>query len=61
MPLKSGAGSIRSNVKELNTGKVGSARKKAIATYARNHNVSTKEARFQLSLIIAKSKANEKA
>ena len=60
MPLKSGAGSIRSNVKELNTGKVGPARKKAIATYAKNHNVSLKEAKFSLSLEIAKSKAKEK-
>jgi len=58
MPLKTGPGSVKSNVKELTTGKVGSSRKKAIATYAKKKGISKKEAKFRQALIIAKSKAN---
>jgi hypothetical protein len=57
MPLLAGTENIRKNIKELNTGKVGSARKKAIVTYARNHKVSLADAKFKLSLIIATNKA----
>lgn len=59
MPLLSGAGNIRANIKELNTGKVGPARKKAIRTYANKHGISQADARFKLSLIIAKSVATK--
>ena len=60
MPLKSGSGSVKYNVKELTTGKVGSSRAKAIKTLAKKWNVSPKEARFRQALVIAKKKAMEK-
>lgn len=59
MPLKSGPGSVKANVKELTTGKVGKSRKKAINTLAKKWKVSKKEAKFRQALIIAKAKANE--
>ena len=58
-PLQSGTGSIRPNMKELTSGKVGSARKKAIRTLSKKWGVSEKEARFRQALIIAKSKAQK--
>lgn len=61
MPLKSGAGSVKYNVKELTTGKVGSSRAKAIKTLGKKWKVTPKEAKFRQALIIAKSKAMEKA
>ena len=60
MPLYSGSKNIRRNISELNTGKVGKSRKKAIRTLAKKWHVSEKEARFKQSLIIAKKKASEK-
>lgn len=60
MPLQAGPGSVKSNVKELTTGKVGSARAKAIRTLAKKWGVSIKEARFKQALIIAKSKVQGK-
>ena len=60
MPLLSGAANIRKNIKELNTGKIGPARKKAIATYAKKHKLSAKDARFRLSLVIARETAKKK-
>ena len=60
MPLKTGKGSVAYNVKELTTGKVGPARKKAIATYAKKHGISNKEARFKLAVAISYSQAKKK-
>ncbi len=60
MPLIKGPGSVKKNVKELTTGKVGSARSKAIRTLAKKWKVSVKEAKFRQALIIAKSKAMQK-
>jgi hypothetical protein len=60
MPLLPGTHNIRKNIKELNLGQVGSARKKAIETYAKKHNLSKEDAKFKLSLIIAKSVATKK-
>jgi hypothetical protein len=55
MPLLNGVKNIRANIKELNHGKVGPAREKAISTYAKKKGISKEQARFQLSLVIAKS------
>lgn len=61
MPLKKGQASIRSNVAELTENPVlSSARKKAIATLARKHNISIKEATFKQALAIAKSQARKR-
>jgi len=60
MPLLKGTENIKKNIHELNTGKVGPARRKAIATYARKHGISHKEAKFKLSLVIAKAVALKK-
>lgn len=60
MPLLPGTHNIRKNVEELNSGSVGPARRKAIATYAKKHGISAKEAKFRLSLEIAKSVAMKK-
>lgn len=54
MPLKKGIENIRKNIEELNKGKVSPSRRKAIATYAKKKGISKKEARFKLSLVIAK-------
>ena len=59
MPLLPGTKNIRNNVKELNEGKIGPARMKAIKTYAKRKGITFKEARFKLSLVIAKSKSRE--
>ena len=60
MPLLPGVQNIRKNIHELNAGKIGPARKKAIETYAKKHNISKEDAKFKLSLIIAKSVATKK-
>lgn len=57
MPLLKGLHSVRKNVEELNKGKVSPARAKAIATYAKKHGISKEDARFKLSLVIAKNVA----
>lgn len=59
MPLIKGPGSVSTNVKELTTGKVGKSRRKAIATYARKHGISKKEARFKLALAISYAQAKK--
>jgi len=60
MPLSSGPGSMKSNIRELTTGKVGAARKKGIKTFARTHGISEKQARVEQAWIIAKSKLKTK-
>lgn len=60
MPLLKGTENIRKNIKELTTGKVSGSRLKAISTYAKKHNISKEDARFRLSLEIAKSIATKK-
>jgi hypothetical protein len=57
--LQKGPFNIRKNIIELNTGKIGPARKKAIATYAKKHNITKEEARFRQSLIIAREIAKK--
>ena len=59
MPLSTKLQDVKKNIIELNTGEVGSSRKKAIDTYAKKHNISKEDARFKLSLIIAKSVAKK--
>jgi hypothetical protein len=60
MPLLTGSKNIRANIKELTTGKVGSARTKAIHTIAKKHGISTKAAKFKQALAIAYSQAKKK-
>lgn len=55
MPILKGPGTMKSNIHELTTGKVGSARKKAINTLAGKWGVSAKEARVKQAWIIAKA------
>jgi len=57
MPLLSGTGSVRKNMVELTTGKVGKSRKKAINTLTKKWGVSEEEAKFRQALIISKSKS----
>jgi hypothetical protein len=60
MPLKKGPGSIRSNVTEL-MGKVNSpARKKAISTIMKTHNMTRSQAQFQQAKAIAISQSRKK-
>jgi hypothetical protein len=59
MPLSTKLQDIKKNIIELNTGVVSDSRKKAINTYAKKHRISKEEARFQLSLAIAKSIAKK--
>ena len=54
MPLKTGPGSVRYNVSELTTGKIGTSRKKAIKTLAKKRGISQKKARFIQALAIAR-------
>lgn len=56
MALKSGIGSMRYNLIELTTGKVGKSRKKAINTLAKKWGIPKKEARAKQAWIIAKNK-----
>lgn len=51
---------MKPNIHELTTGKVGSARKKAIKNLAKKWGVSEKEARAKQAWIIAKSKLKNK-
>ena len=60
MPLKKGAGSIRGNMVELMNAPASASRKKAIATIARKHNISRKEAQFRQAKAIAISQARKK-
>lgn len=60
MPLLSGQGTIRRNVKELMRPALSQARKRAISTIAKKHNISRSDAQFRQSLAIAKSQARKK-
>lgn len=61
MPLKSGTGSVRYNVKELTEQPIESAsRKKAIKTLAKKHGISEKEARMKQALAIAFTQAKKR-
>ena len=59
MPLLKGKKNISKNIKELNTGKVGKSRAKAISTYAKKKGITKTEARKKLSVVIAKSIAKK--
>lgn len=59
MPLSTKLQDVKKNIMELNTGEVSDSRKKAIKTYAKKHGISKEDARFKLSLIIAKSIAKK--
>jgi hypothetical protein len=59
MPLLKGSQNIRKNIKELTTGPVGSARRKAINTLAKKWGISKKEAKFRQALIIAKEQVKK--
>lgn len=56
MPLTSGIGSVKSNMEELTTGKVGSSRRRAIKTLAKKWGISEEEARIKQAFIISKQK-----
>lgn len=59
MPLKSGQGSIRSNIKELMSGVQSKSRGKAIKTIMAKHGIGKKEAMFKQALAIAKSQSKK--
>ena len=56
-PLLKGTENVRKNIVELQTGEMSEKRRKAIKTYAKNHDMKFKDAKFKMSLIIAKAKA----
>ena len=53
MPLYKGQSNFKKNLTELVTGKVGTARKKAIYTLAKREGISFKEARMKQAVKIA--------
>ena len=55
MPLKSGKGSIRTNIKELMSGIESKSRAKAVRTIMAKHGISKNEAMFRQAVAIAKS------
>ena len=59
MPLQSGPGTIKSNVSELMSKVQSPARKKAIVTLAKKHNISLKEAQFRQAKAIAVSQSRK--
>lgn len=58
-PLQKGPGTMRSNVTELMSGVQSSARRKAILTLAKKHNISFKQAQFYQATRIAQSQARK--
>jgi len=60
MPLVKGPGTIRQNVSELMKAPESSARKKAILTISRKHNIPYAEAQFRQAQAIAKKQARLK-
>lgn len=58
--LKKGPGSVRQNVNTLMAPAVSQARKKAIITLARKHNLSIEDAQFYQAQRIAQSQARKK-
>ncbi len=60
MPLKKGAGTVRSNVSELMSGVNSPSRAKAIRTIAKKNNISVKEAQYRQAIRIAQSQARKK-
>lgn len=61
MPLIKGSSKkiVGKNIAELQRSKPGLARKKAIATYARRHNVDYTTAKTKMSIAIAMAKAGK--
>jgi hypothetical protein len=60
-PLKKGPGTIRYNVNELTKGPIESpARKKAIVTLMKKHNISHADAVMKQALAIAKYQARKR-
>lgn len=53
MPLIKGKQNIGKNISELVNSKPSRSRRKAIETYARNHNVSYEVAKQKMAVIIA--------
>lgn len=60
MPLQQGPGTIRQNVAELMKAPESAARKKAILTIARKHNIPYAEAQYRQAIQIAKKQARAK-
>ena len=58
-PLLKGKGTIRANVQELMSTVNSPARKKAITTLAKKHNISRKDAQFKQALAISRSQARK--
>lgn len=59
-PLKKGVGTVRTNVATLMQPAQSPARKKAIITLAKKHNISRSDAQFRQSVAIAQSQARKK-
>lgn len=59
-PLRKGPGSMRANVQELMRAPQSQARKKAILTIAKKHNITRQEAQFRQARAIAISQARKK-
>lgn len=60
MPLKTGKKNIGANIKELMSTKPSASRKKAIATYAKKHGVSSETAKYKMAQAIAMSQSRKK-
>jgi len=59
MPLKTGLGTIRSNVEELMKPIKSASRLKAVDTISRSRNISRKEAQFLQALAISKTQTRK--
>lgn len=57
MPLSKGPSTIRKNVTELMQPALSGARKKAIHTIAKKHNIALKDAQFKQAVAISRSLA----
>lgn len=60
MLLQKGLGTIRKNVTELMSGRVGKTRQRAIVSIAKKNNISRQEARFRQAKAIAISQARKR-
>lgn len=61
VPLSKGPGTVRKNVAELMQPPQSAARKKAIITLSKKHNISRKDAQFRQALAISTAQARKKA
>ena len=59
-PLSKGPGTIRKNVQELMNPPQSAARKKAILTIAKKHNIPRRDAQFRQAVKIAQVQARKR-